>query len=96
MANPTYNERLQSSSSSARDIPSSLRDASERFTREAKNMIPEEVQESATRLYDQASSWLQTNQGKTIGVIAAITVAGMVGYMLGRNSSASPSSSMYQ
>ncbi len=65
-----------------------VRDASERFTREAKSNVQdfaEKAQGKASEYYGRASQWLQDNSGKTIGLTGLVLISGLFGYLIGRN-----------
>lgn len=67
-----------------------LREATERVGKdvsrgEVRHAI-HEAGEAAGELYEQAGGWVQENYGKTIAAIGVLALAGIVGYMIGRNS----------
>jgi hypothetical protein len=64
---------------------STLRDAAERFGREVRPHEREAMHE-AGELAEQAGTWLQDNYGKALTVVGVAAIAGIVGYMMGRNS----------
>lgn len=71
-----------------------LREAAERFTREGRPEARQAMQqatEMATEAYEEAGNWLQENYGKAIAFVGVMTLAGVVGYMMGRNSLSSSS-----
>ncbi|MCM2321886.1 MAG: hypothetical protein NDJ90_01345 [Oligoflexia bacterium] len=81
MANPNLSEKTESTASS-------IRDASERFAREAKSDAKDminDASEAASEFYDRASLWVQDNYGKSIAIVATLAAVGMFGYVLGRN-----------
>ncbi|MCM2278743.1 MAG: hypothetical protein NDJ89_11770 [Oligoflexia bacterium] len=80
MANPNLSEKPQSSS---------IRDASERFAREAKSEAKDVLQdatEAASEFYDRTSTWVQANYGKSLAIAGVLAAVGVFGYVLGRNS----------
>lgn len=67
-----------------------LREATERFGKEISRGEPRqalhEAGEAAGQIYEQAGGWVQENYGKTLAAIGVLTLAGIVGYLIGRNS----------
>ena len=66
----------------------SLRDAAERFTKEGRAEARQTIQkatEAASEVYEEAGTWLQENYGKAIALVGVMTLAGVAGYILGRN-----------
>lgn len=76
-----------------------IREATERFGKEIHRSEPQQVLhetgETAGELYEQVGGWMQENYGKTIAAIGVLTLAGIVGYMIGRNSVISTSDVMH-
>jgi hypothetical protein len=65
-------------------MASTIRDAAERFGRETRPPEREGMHEMG-EFYEQAGNWLQDNYGKAIAVVGVAAIAGVVGYMMGRN-----------
>lgn len=80
-----YSEKTQSTSGS-------IREASERFAREAREQTGQVsemmggAREKAGEFYDQASTWVSENYGKSIAAVAVLAAVGVLGYMIGRGS----------
>lgn len=87
MPNPNINPDMSSQSQQS----GTFRDARDRFTREGREMrsraqdVMSDASETASELYDQASQWMQENYGKTAAVFGLVAIAGITGYLLGRN-----------
>ncbi len=85
---------MQTTSNESRNLNKRLHDVSEgtqsvdQMASEAgkkAKMMARDTAEMAGQYYDQASSWIGQNYGKTLGLIGLIAASGVVGFMLGRN-----------
>lgn len=72
-------------SSTIGSAATSIRDASERFGREARIQARETLHEMGN-VYEQAGTWMQENYGKAIAVVGVAALIGVVGFVIGRNS----------
>jgi ElaB/YqjD/DUF883 family membrane-anchored ribosome-binding protein len=77
----------KSASKSFQNVAESTRESAEHMASDLKNKtknLANNASESVSQYYDQASSWMQQNYGKTIGMVGAFVAAGVIGYLIGK------------
>ena len=79
------------------DVTESLRDSAHQMGAELsqrKNRLTTEGVDSVREYSDQASTWVQQNLGKTLGVVGLVAAVGAIGYALGKNNRTSEHTSL--
>ncbi len=69
-------------------ISENIRESTEQVisdTASKTKIIAKDTAEKAGEFYDKASSWLQNNSGKALGMCGFLAIVGTAGYFVGRN-----------
>jgi len=81
-------KQLHNVSDSLRDSAEHGSQAASEYAAKAKHMASDTA-DAAGEYYERASSWLEQNYGKTLGIAGFLAAAGVIGYLIGRNNSRS-------
>ena len=95
MATTTHTQsNQQNTNQDATGMGSTVRDASEKFRERASDLtdsarakeMMDQATDIATDFLNRASTFMQGDSGKVIGLVAAVAAVGFLGYYLGRSS----------